>query len=158
MTEVAADRPGFGAHRDRLQPHPREGAQVGDEHPVVGAPRRRLVEVETISILHQKLAAAHDAETGTLLVAEFPLDMIEIEREVLIGADVAPENPGDHFLVGRPIQQFALMPIGNPQHFRTVRIVAAALAPQIGQLQGRHQDLDGAGAVHLLAHHLLDLL
>ena len=44
VAEVAADRAGVGAHRDRLQAHAREGAQIGDEHAVVGGlapPRSR---------------------------------------------------------------------------------------------------------------------
>ena len=40
VAEVAADRAGIGAHRDRLQAHAREGAQIGDEHPVVGVRAR----------------------------------------------------------------------------------------------------------------------
>src|SRR3546814_5518488 len=35
---VAADRAGVRLHRDRLQTHPREGAKISDEHPVVGRP------------------------------------------------------------------------------------------------------------------------
>ena len=158
MAEIAADRAGLGAHRDRLQSHPREGAQIGDEHPVVGAPRRRLVDVEGIGILHQEFAAAHHAEARTLLVAEFPLDVIEIERQAPVGFDVGAENLGDHFLVGRPVQQFALVAVGDAQHFRTVGVVAAALAPEVGELQRRHQQFQRAGAVLLLADDLLDLL
>ena len=44
-----------------------------------------------------------------------------------------------------------------PQHLLAVVVVAPALPPEIGRLDGRHQDLDGAGAVLLLAHDLLDL-
>ena len=50
------------------------------------------------------------------------------------------------------------MAILNAQHLRTVGIVAPGLAPKIGKLQRRHQEFDGAGAVLLLAHDLLDLL
>ena len=46
VAEVAADRSGLGAHRDRLQPHARESAQVSHEHPVIGAPRTGLIEIE----------------------------------------------------------------------------------------------------------------
>jgi hypothetical protein len=46
MAEVAADRPGLGAHRDRLQAQPREGAQIGDEHLVVGM-RRAGASIES---------------------------------------------------------------------------------------------------------------
>ncbi len=50
------------------------------------------------------------------------------------------------------------MAVLDAQHFGTVGVVASALAPQIGQLQRRHQQFDRAGAVLLLAHDLLDLL
>ena len=60
-------------------------------------------------------------------------------------------------LVG-PYKQLALVPVGDAQHFRTIGVVAAALAPEIGELQGRHQQFQRAGAVLLLAHDLLDLL
>ena len=50
------------------------------------------------------------------------------------------------------------MAILDPQHFLAVGLVAPALAPEVGRLNGRHQHLDGAGAVLLLAHDLFDLL
>ena len=158
MAQVAADRAGLGRHRDRLEPHARERAQIGDEHLVVGAPRRLLVEVERIGVLHQELAPAHHAEARPQLVAELPLDVVEVERQVLVGAHVGAEDLGDHLLVGRPVEHLALVPILDAQHLRAVGVVAPALAPQIGELQRRHQHLDRAGAVLLLAHDLLDLL
>ena len=150
--------PDSGAHRDGLEAEPREGAQVGHEHLVVGMPRAGLVEVERIGVLHQEFAAAHQAEARPHLVAELPLDVIEIERQVLVGAHIGAENLGDHLLVGRPVEHVALVPVLDAQHLLAVVVVAAALAPQLGRLDGRHQHLDRAGAVLLLAHDLLDLL
>ena len=158
MAEIAADRAGLGAHRDRLQSHPRKGAQVSNEHPVIGTARRRLVDVEGVSVLHQEFAAAHHAETRALLVAELPLDVIEIERQAFVGFDVSAKDLGDHFLIGRPVQQFALVAIGDAQHLRTIGVVAAALAPEVGKLQRRHQQFQCTGAVLFLANDLLDLL
>jgi hypothetical protein len=78
--EVAADRPGVRPHGDRLDAHALEGAQVSDEHLVVGVPRAGLVEVEGIGVLHQELARAHHAEARAHLVAELPLDVVEVLR------------------------------------------------------------------------------
>ncbi len=50
------------------------------------------------------------------------------------------------------------MAVLDAQHLRPVVIVAAGFAPEVGQLQRRHEQLDGAGAVHLLADDALDLL
>ena len=156
--EVAADRPGVGPHRDRLQPEPREGAQIGDEHLVVGVARAGLVEVEGIGVLHQELARAHDAEARADLVPELPLDVVEVERQVLVGAHVGAEDLGDHLLVGRAVEHLAVVPVLDAQHLLAVGLVAPALAPEVGRLDRRHQDLDRAGAVLLLADDAADLV
>ena len=135
-----------------FRPMPREGAQIGDEHLVVGMPRAGLIDVERIGILHQEFAAAHQAEARPHLVAEFPLDVIEIERQILVGAHIGAEDLGDHLLVGRPVEHVALVAVLDAQHLLAVGLVAPALAPQIGRLDGRHQQFDRAGAVLLLAH------
>ncbi len=156
--QIAADRPRLRAHRNRFQSHAREGAQVSDEHLVVGMRSSCLIEVERVSILHEEFAAAHQPEARAHLVAEFPLDVIEIERQVLVRLDVSAEDFGDHLLVGRPVQHVALVAILDAQHLLAIGVVASALAPQLGRLDGRHQQFDGAGAVLLLAHDLLDFL
>ena len=120
--------------------------------------RAGLVEIEGIGVLHQEFAPAHHAEARAHLVAEFPLDVIEVERQVPVGAHIGAENFGDHLLVGRPVQHLALVPVLDAQHLLAIGVVAAGLAPEIGRLHGRHQQFDGAGAVLLLAHDLLDLL
>ena len=139
VAHVAADRPAFRAHRDRLQAEPRKGAQIRHEHLVVGMPRAGLIDVERIGVLHQEFAAAHQPEARPHLVPELPLDVIEIERQVLVGPHVGPEDIGDHFLVGRAVQHVALVAVLDAQHFLAVGLVAAALAPEVGRLDGRHQ-------------------
>ena len=112
------------------------------------------VEVEGIGVLHQELAPAHQPEARPHLVAELPLDVIEVERQILVGAHIGAEDLGDHLLVGRAVEHVALVAVLDAQHLLAVGLVAPALAPQVGRLDGRHQQLDGAGAVLLLAHDL----
>ena len=157
VAEVAADRAGVGAHRDRLQAHAGEGAQVGDEHLVVGVRGARLVDVEGVVVLHQELAPAHDAEARPHLVAELPLDVIEVLRQVAVALHAVAEEHGDHLLVGRPEQHLAIVAVLEAQHLGAVGVVAAALAPQIGRLDGRHQHFLRARGVLLLAHDALDV-
>ena len=117
-----------------------------------------LVEVEGIGVLHQELARAHDAEAGAHLVAELPLDVIEVQRQILVGAHIGPEDLGDHLLVGRAVEHLALVPVLDAQHLLAVGVVAAGLPPEVGRLDGRHQELDRAGAVLLLADDGVDLV
>ena len=158
MTQIAADRTGIGLHRHGLEAHARKGVEIGHEHAVIGFARRLLVQVEGIGVLHQEFAAPHDAEARADLVAEFPLDVVEQLGQVLVGAAIGPEELGDHLLIGRPVQHLAIMAVGDAQHLLAVIIIAPALAPQIGRLDGRHQELDSAGPVLLLADDLLDLV
>src|SRR5690606_6471500 len=129
VAEITADRAGIRTHRDRGKPQAGIGAQIGHEHALVGLDCRFLGEIEGIGILHQEFAAAHGAEARTDLVPTFPLDVIEVEREVLVGLYVAPEDVGDHLLIGGTIEEFALVPILNAQHLLAIGIIATAFAP-----------------------------
>ncbi|MNI53889.1 hypothetical protein D3C73_1087460 [compost metagenome] len=158
MAVVAADRAGIGAHRDGAHAKPREGAQVGDEHLVIGMDRVFAGQIEGISILHQEFARAHGAEARADFVAELQLDMVEVERQVLVGLDVGPEDVGDHFLVGRAVEHRTLLAILDAQHFLAVSLVTTAFLPEFGRLERRHQQLNGACTVLLFADDGVDLV
>ncbi len=115
------------------------------------------VGVEGVGVLHDELAPAHEPEARADLVAELRLDLVEVHRQFAVRADVAADEVGDHFLVRRPEAEVAVVAVLHPQQFLAVLLPAAALLPQFGGAEGRHQDLLRAGAVHLLAHDLFDL-
>src|SRR3546814_6462055 len=91
-SDVCSSDLGVGLHGDRLQAKPREGAQVGDELFLVGEARRLVVDVEGIGVLHQELAAPHDAEARAHLVAELPLDVVEPLRQVAVALGARSEE------------------------------------------------------------------
>ena len=157
VAQITADRTCVSAHRHDLEAHAGIEVQIGHKHPVIGPLGRGLVDVERIGVLHQELPAPHDAKARTLLVPELPLHVIEVLGQVLIGAHGRAENARDHLFIGWPIEQLALMTVDNAQHLRPIGVIAPRLAPQVRKLQGRHQDLDGTGPVHLLTDNLLDL-
>ncbi len=80
LVGIAANGSAFGNHRNGFEPQPRERAQVGHEHLIVGVPRASKIQIEGIGIFHQELACAHHTEARPDFVAELPLDVIEIER------------------------------------------------------------------------------
>jgi hypothetical protein len=158
MAEIAANRPGIRAHRDRLEAHAGERAQIRDEHLVVGMLGALGIEVEAVIVLHQELAAAHDAKPRPHLVAELPLDVVEVFWQVAVALDRIADDRGDHLLVCRPVEHFAIVPVRDAQHLAAVILVPAALAPQLGRLDRRHQDFLRTRTVLLLAHDLFDPL
>ena len=158
VAQVAADRTGVGPHRDGGQAHPVKGVEVGAEHFPVGRAGAFFGQVERVGVLHQELAAAHHAEPGADFVAELPLLVIEVQRQLLVAFHVGPEDVRDQLLVGGAKQHLAVVPVLDAQHFLAIRLIPARLAPEVCLLQRRHQHFDGAGTVHFLAHDLFDPL
>ena len=158
MGVIAANRAAISAHRDCLQPHTFIAAQVTDQMAVIGVQRILFGQIEIIPVLHQEFAAPHDTETRADFIAEFPLDMIESQRQILVTADMGAEDISDQFLIGRAIEHIAAMAVCDAQHFLAVIIIASALAPKIGRLQGRHQHRNMACPHLLFMHDRLDPL
>ena len=157
MGVVAADRAAVGAHRDRLQAHALIGAQVSDHVAVVGVHRVFDRQVEVVAVLHQEFAAAHHAEAGAGLVPEFPLDVIERQRQRLVAFDMAAEDVGDHLLVRGAVEHVALVAVADAQQLFAIGVVAAGFAPQIRGLKRGHQHGDVPGAGLFFVHDLFDL-
>ena len=126
-----------------------EDAAVGLVHLVVGKIGRIAVNVKGVSILHDELAAAHQAEARADLVAELGLDLIEVDRQLAVGGDRAAHDVGHDLLVGRAEAELALVAVLDPQQLGPVLEPAAGLLPQLGGLDRRHDQLDRAGALHL---------
>jgi hypothetical protein len=152
-----ADRAVVGGDRAKDQAHALEDADVRGVHLVVADARRVEVAVERVRVLHRELAASHDAEPRPALVAELGLDMVEISRQRAIAAQLLTGDVRDDFLARRLDDEVAVMAILDAHQLGTVLLEAARLLPQLGRLHDRHQELDRAGPVHLLAHDRLDL-
>ena len=84
--------------------------------------------------------------------------VIEVQRQLPVALYVGAEDVRDQLFVGGAEQHLAVMPVPDAQHFLTVRLIPARLAPEVGLLQRRHQHFNGAGTVHFLAHDLFDAL
>ena len=156
MRILAANRAGIRAHRNGGQPHAFIGAQVADHMAVVGVQSRSFINVKVVAVFHQKLAAPHHPEPWPHLIAELPLDVIQRQRQVFVAGHMAAENVGNHFLVRRAVQQFALLAVGNAQHFLAVNVITTAFAPKISGLQRGHQQWNVARAYLFFVHDSFD--
>ena len=110
-----------------------------------------------IRVLHQKLTRTHDAETRPDLVTELRLDLVEIDRQLLVAFKLTAGEIGDDFFGSRRIAEFLCLAIIDLQQLRAEFLPAFAFFPQFPGLDGRHQHLDRTGAIHLLTHDGFDL-
>ena len=85
MGIAAADAPRVRLDGAETQTAPAEDAVVGVEHLLVRHLRTGLVRIETVRVLHAEFAATHDAKPGPDLVAEFRLDLVEVEGKLPVG-------------------------------------------------------------------------
>ena len=153
----AADGTRVREHRTELQPHAGEDARVGVVHRLVAVIERRFIGVEAVGVLHDEFACAHHAEARADFVAELQLDLVEVHGQLAVALELAARDVGDDFLVGRAVHVATVVPILQAQQLRAELVPAAGLLPQLGRLDRRHQQLQRAGPVHLLADDSLDL-
>jgi len=113
--------------------------------------------VEAVGVLHGELADADEAATWSRFVTELGLDLVDHERHVAVALDLALEEVDDDLLVGGAEDELAFAAVLELHEDVGHGFVAAGFAPELGGLEGGHDDLLAADAVHLLADDLLDL-
>jgi hypothetical protein len=91
------------------------------------------------------------------LVPELGLDLVEMHRQLAVAANLAARHIGDDLLVRRAHAEVPVVAVLDPQQLGAVLLPTPGLLPQLGRLHRGHEHLEGAGAVHLLAHDGLDL-
>ena len=117
--------------------------------------------MEGVGIFHNEFATPHQTKSGTNLIAEFALYLIQIDGQLPVGAQQIGGQICDHFLMGRPQSQLAPLTIFQMEHDALPCGVAgptAAALPQLRRLKLGQQGFKGSGAVHLLTHHPGNLL
>jgi len=159
VRERAADGTGVGLDRAKGQPATPEDARVRVVHVLVLALRILLGGVERIGVLHDELAATHEARPRPQLVAELRLNLEQVEGELPVTAHVAAHQVHDDLFVRRADDEVGPFAVLEAQELLAVLVPAPRLLPQLAGDDGRQKDLLATGAVHLLAddaRHLVD--
>src|SRR5690606_27456022 len=99
-----------------------------------------------------EFAAAHQAKARADLVAEFGLNLEEVDRQLLVAIKLVAGQIGDDFLVGWADTEFAVVAILEAQQLRAVLFPATGLLPKLSRLDGGHQHFQSAGLVHLVTY------
>ena len=76
----AADGAVIRQYRTVIQAKAFEDAAVGVEHGLVGVLQAGFVKMERVSVFHQEFPTPHHPKTRADFIAEFGLDLIDVER------------------------------------------------------------------------------
>jgi len=156
--ELAADGAGVSAHCSINQTQAIKDAAVSFEHLVVALAGVFSRTVKRVSVFHDKVAAAHHAETRTTFVTELCLNLVEVHRELTPGLDFLTSDVGHDFFAGRLKNKVSVVSIFKAKQFRAVLLPAAGFLPKLSRLDDRHQKFDGAGTVHFFSDNTFNLL
>ena len=154
---IATDLTRVGNNRQGLDVAALADVSVGLLHLVILLLQALLRGGEAVGVLHDELATAHQAKAGTELVAELVLNVVKVDRQLLIGAQLVAHQGRDGLLVRGAQDELATMTVVKAHKLLAIGVDAAGLAPQLGVDHDRHHKLLGAGGVHLVAHDVLDL-
>ena len=157
FTAGATHRAGLCGHNDNLQAQALKDALVCGAVRHVRLVQALIVNVEGVGVLHDELAAAQQTRAGARLIAVLGLNLVQVDRQVLVGGVQVLHQQGEHFLVG-----------GRQQHVCTLTVleaeeVIAVLVPAVSCLVGLAGQQCGevnflrANSVHLFTDDVLDL-
>ncbi len=71
--------------------------------------------MEGVRILHQEFTGTHHAKTRAYFVTEFGLDLIEIQRQLFVRAQLITDQIGDHFFMRWTQNKWALAAVNKAQ-------------------------------------------
>ena len=154
---VAADFAGVGDNGQSLDVTALADVGVSLLHLVVLLLQALLRGREAVGVLHDELAAAHQAKAGTELIAELVLNVVQVDGQLLIRAQLVAHQGRDGLLVRGAQHKLAAMTVVKAHELLAIGIDAAGLTPQLRIDHNGHHELLGAGGVHLVAHDVLDL-
>ena len=154
---VAADLTGVGDNGQGLDVAALADVGVGLLHLVVLLLEALPRGGEAVGVLHDELAAAHQAKARTELVAELILDVIQVDGQLLVRAQLVAHQGRDGLLVRGTQDKLTAMTVVKAHELLAIGIDAARLTPQLGIDHNGHHELLSAGGVHLVTHDVLDL-
>lgn len=141
-----------------VQAEPLEDPDVGGAVQLVRLDQALVGGVEGVRVLHLELAAAQHTGAGAGLVAVLRLDLVQDDRQVLVGRAHVLDDLGEDLLVrGAEEVVRALTVLEAEQQVAVLVVPAAGLVGVLGQERGE-QDLLAADRVHLLADDADDVL
>ena len=153
-----AHRAGHGVHRHILQIETVENTLIGATLVHIRLDKTFLVEREGVGVLHDEFTATDQACTRTEFVTILGLNLVEGNRQILVGGVQVLDQQGEHFLMGRCQQVVGLMTILQTED------VVAILFPTMGGLirltrqQTGEVNFLGVDRSHFLTDDVFDLV
>ena len=159
MGQVSSHHAGIRSHTDHLRnAGPGEDALIGPQTARVVAFQILLGGVEGIGVLHGEFPDADQPRTGTGLIPEFGLNLINHKRIAAVGGGVFPHKLDRGLFVGHSQHHFRAVSVRKPKKLAADGGVPAGFLPKgSGQRHGEGNLLP-VQSVHFLPDDFFDFL
>ena len=157
MGRFTADGPRISFDNYIVQAATFEYATISLIHFFVGGFELSDTQMKTVSVLHQEFAGSQHPKPRPKFVAKLSLDLIKIQGQLLVGANVLSYQSGNNFLMRGPKDDATSVAVIKIHEHRAIGFESAAALPQFARLNHRHVQFLGSSSVHLLSDDLLDL-
>ena len=124
---------------------------------LVGFAQAFVVHSKRVGILHDKFAPTQQTGAGSRLVTVLILDLVNIQRQILVGGIQVFHQQGKHFLVGGRQQHIGAFAVLQAEEIITVFFPPVGCLIGFSRQQRREENFLGSNRVHFLTHHILDL-
>ncbi len=152
-----AHRPRHRVHDHVVEAQPVEDLDVRPAVGLVGLLESGVVDVEGVRVLHHELPAPQQPGPRPRLVAVLRLDLVEVQRQILVGGVEVLDQQREHLLVRRTEQVVVALAVLQPEHAVAVVGPATGRLVRLARQQGGEVHLLRADRVHLLPDDLLDV-
>ena len=157
MRRLAAHRAGIRFNFEYVESGSAESREIRVDHGLISLHERGFVGVERIRVFHDEFASPHQTEPGTDFVAEFHLNLVQVQRQLPIAVDFAGDQIGDRLFMRAAQDHVVQVTVLEAHLLFADRQVPSRLLPQLGRTEDRHRDFERARLVHFFADDLREL-
>jgi hypothetical protein len=144
-------------HDDVLEAQALEDALVRVAVLLVRDLESRIARVERVRVLHRELAAAQEPGARARFIPVLVLDLVDVQRQVLVRRVEVLHEQGEDLLVRRREQVVGALAVLEPEDAVAVGLPAATGLVRVARQQGGEVHFLRAEGLELLADDPLDL-
>ena len=124
-------------------------------HDVKGVLKAGRGCVKRVGIFHDEFSGSQNTKSWPRFVPEFGLNLVVINRQLLMTAQLSAGNVGNDLFVGRAEAKIAIMPVFKfEQQALVIKLPTSGFFPKLTGLRDRHQQFLSARSIHFFPHNV----
>ena len=124
---------------------------------LVGFAQAFVVHSKRVGVLHDEFAPTQQTGAGPRLVTVLILDLVNIQRQILVGGIKVFHQQGEHFLMGGRQKHIGSLAVLQAKEIITVFFPPVSCLIGFSRQQCREENFLGSNCVHFFTHDIFYL-